>query len=463
MISEQDFLTLLQILGAENISTRTADLEAHAIDESWFDPHPADVIVWPSSTEQVSAVVRYANERAIPVVPWSGGSSLEGNPVPIYGGILMAMYRMKAILELREQDLQVVVQPGIVYDDLNNQLGKKGLFFPPAPGSSDVATIGGMVSNNSSGMRAVKYGVTRNYVLKLKVVLADGSIITIGSNAKKTSSGYDLIGLFVGSEGTLGIVTEITLRLIGLPEKIAAVVASFESLRNATEVVYDSISGGLDPSAIEILDTATIKATNQQQNLSLRETPTLFVEFHGNEAAIEEQIDYLREICEDHDCLDFEQATNTDERIKLWVARKEARESIKNSHPGTTMISGDVCVPMSKFADMVDFVHDLGEKEGLIIYAFGHAGDGNLHTEAIVHREVAGEYVRALQATAAIVNRALEMGGTSTGEHGVGLGKRQFMQREHGASLEVMRTIKKALDPKGILNPGKIFPDEVNN
>ncbi|MHB9031789.1 MAG: FAD-binding oxidoreductase [Anaerolineae bacterium] len=461
MITDNDVNALRSFVGPDNVSTRASDLDAHAIDESWFTPHPADVIVWPSSTEQVSAIVRYAYDHNLPVVPWSGGSSLEGNPVPIYGGILLAMYRMKAILDLREQDLQVVVQPGIIYDDLNAQLGKKGLFFPPAPGSSDVATIGGMVSNNSSGMRAVKYGVTRNYVLKLKMVLADGTVISTGSNAKKTSSGYDLLGLFVGSEGTLGIVTEVTLRLIGLPEKMAAVVASFDSLRDATGVVYDSISGGLDPSAIEILDTATIKATNKQQNLALRETPTLFVEFHGNEGAIEEQLDYLREICEDHACLDFEQATTTDARIRLWVARKEARESIKNSHPGATMISGDVCVPMSKFADMVEFVHELAEAQDLIIYAFGHAGDGNLHTEAIVHRDIEGEYDRGVDATAAIVNHALELGGTSTGEHGVGLGKRQFMLREHGASLEVMRTIKKALDPKGILNPGKIFPDEL--
>lgn len=459
MITDRDVRALEDIVGVENVSTRSADLDAHAIDESWFEPHPADVVVWPFTTEQISAIVRYAFEHELPVVPWSGGSSLEGNPVPVKGGILLAMYRMKSIIELREEDLQVVVQPGIVYDELNAQLGKKGLFFPPAPGSSDVATIGGMVANNSSGMRAVKYGVTRNYVLKLKVVLADGSVITTGSNAKKSASGYDLLGLFVGSEGTLGVVTEITLRLIGLPEKMAAVVASFENLRDATGVVYDSISGGLDPSAIEILDTATMAVTNKQQGLSLRETPTLFVEFHGNEMDISEQLDYLREICEDHGCIDFEQATTTDARTKLWVARKEARESIKNSHPGCTMISGDVCVPMSKFADMVDFVHDLSEQEGLTIYAFGHAGDGNLHTEAIVRREVDGEYDRGINATAKIVTHSLELGGTSTGEHGVGLGKRQFMRAEHGASLDLMRSIKRTLDPKGIMNPGKIFPD----
>lgn len=459
MLSDNDIKALVDILGTENVSTRTADLDAHAIDESWFLPHPADVIIWPSNTEQVSAVLRYAFEHTLPVVPWSGGSSLEGNPVPIRGGILLAMYRMKAILELREKDLQVVVQPGIVYDDLNAQLGRKGLLFPPAPGSADVATIGGMVANNSSGMRAVKYGVTRNYVLKLKVVLPDGSVITMGSNAKKSASGYDLLSLFVGSEGTLGVVTEVTLRLIGLPEKIAAVVASFDELNDATGVVYDSISGGLDPSAIEILDTATMRVTNQQQGLSLRESPTLFVEFHGNELGIGEQLDFLRDICEDHNCVEFQQATNTDARVKLWVARKEARESIKQTHPGCTMISGDVCVPMSKFGDMVDFVHDLGEREGLVIYAFGHAGDGNLHTEAIVRREVEEEFTRGLTATAAIVNHALDLGGTSTGEHGVGLGKRQFMVREHGASLEIMHAIKATIDPKGIMNPGKIFPD----
>ncbi|NLV74517.1 MAG: FAD-binding protein [Chloroflexi bacterium] len=460
-VTEADVAKLIEIAGEENVSTRTADLDAHSIDESWFPPHPADVIVWPSSTEQVAAIVGYANQRKLPVVAWSGGSSLEGNPVPVVGGILLAMYRMKAILDIREQDLQVVVQPGIIYDDLNTALGKKGLFFPPAPGSADVATIGGMVANNSSGMRAVKYGVTRHYVLKLKVVLADGSVITVGSNAKKSASGYDLVSLFVGSEGTLGIVTEVTLRLMGLPEQTAAVVASFEAMEDATGVVYDAISGGLDPSAIEILDETTIAVTNQRQGLALREEPTLFVEFHGNEAAIEEQLEFLRELCEDHGCLAFDQATNTEARNKLWVARKEAHDSIKESHPGKTMISGDVCVPMSCFGEMVHFVHQVSERTGLIIYVFGHAGDGNLHTEAIVDRQVEGEYELGLAATDEIVNHALEVGGTASGEHGVGLGKRQFMLTEHGDSLAVMRIIKQTLDPNGILNPGKIFPDSL--
>ncbi|NLX36748.1 MAG: FAD-binding oxidoreductase, partial [Chloroflexi bacterium] len=220
---------LIAIVGTENVSVRESDLDAHSIDESHIAPHRPDVVVWPSSTAEVAAVVRLANERQIPVVPWSGGSSLEGNPVPVRGGILLAMYRMNRILEIRENDLQVVVQPGVVYDALNAKLRRLGLFFPPAPGSAAVATLGGMVANNSSGMRAVRYGVTRNYILKLKVVLPSGEVIDVGSAAKKSTSGYDLVGLFIGSEGTLGVVTEITLRLLGLPEATASVIAVFDS------------------------------------------------------------------------------------------------------------------------------------------------------------------------------------------------------------------------------------------
>ena len=458
-MTDVDREALEAIVGPEGLSVRGADLEAHSIDESWFDPHAPDVVVWPTLTEQVSAILRYANAHGIPVVPWSGGSSLEGNPVPIRGGILLAMYRMKQVLEVREEDLQVVVQPGIVYDDLNAHLGRLGIYFPPAPGSADVATIGGMVANNSSGMRAVKYGVTRDYVLKLRVVLPNGKAIDVGSNAKKSSSGYDLLSLFVGSEGTLGVVTEITLRVISLPEKVAAVLASFEALEDATNTVYECVRYGLDPSAVELLDANTIRATNQQQDLALAEIPTLFVEFHGSDAAIEEQLDYLKELCEDNHCSSFEMATTAEARQKLWMARQEARESIKQSHPGRMLVSGDVCVPISRFGEMVKYVHEAAQRHDLLIYAFGHAGDGNLHTEAIVRREEAAEFARGLQATDEIVERALELGGTASGEHGVGLGKRQFMIKEHGGSLDVMRTIKAAIDPRGIMNPGKIFPE----
>ncbi|OGO06856.1 MAG: hypothetical protein A2Y73_00775 [Chloroflexi bacterium RBG_13_56_8] len=458
MITENDIAALEAILGKDNVSTRGPDLEAHSIDESWLDPHQPDVVVWPSTTQEISAVLRYANERGIPVVPWSGGSSLEGNPIPIHGGILLAMYRMDKILQTREEDLQVIIQPGVVYDHLNAELRRLGMFFPPAPGSSDVATIGGMVSNNSSGMRAVKYGVTRDYVQKLVVVLPSGEVITIGSNAKKSTSGYDLVSLFVGSEGTLGVVTEITLRLIGLPEQVGVVVVVFEELREAADAIYESVRYGLDPSAIELLDAATIQATNQQLKLSLREAPTLFVEFHGSETTVEEQTDYLREICQEHNCSDFQVATTAEARERLWAARAEAHDSIKFSHPGRIMISGDVCVPVSKFGDMVEFVHETAQRLDLLIYTFGHAGDGNIHSEIIVTKENSEEFARGNRATEMIIQRALELDGTVAGEHGVGLGKRQFMAQEHGASLKVMKDIKDLLDPQGIMNPGKIFP-----
>jgi D-lactate dehydrogenase (cytochrome) len=460
VLTDTDVQHLIAIVGAENVSSRGPDLEAHSVDESCIDPHLPEVVVWPSTTEQVAAILRYANERRIPVSPWSGGSSLEGNPVAVQGGILLAMYRMNKVLEIREDDLQVVVQPGVIYNELNKDLRRLGMFFPPAPGSSDVATIGGMVANNSSGMRAVKYGVTRHYVLKLELVLPDGRIVSLGSNAKKTTSGYDLVDLIVGSEGTLGVVTEITMRLMGLPEQVGAAVAVFDELHQATDAVYECVRFGLDAAAIELLDAATVQVTNEQQGLSLRVTPTLFVEFHGSQATVEEQIEFLREVCEDHGCTDFQLATDPEEREHLWSARADAHESMKLSHPGCTLISGDVCVPISQFGKMVEYAHATSERSGLQIYAFGHAGDGNLHTEIIVHREDAEEFARGMRAGEEIITYALQLGGTIAGEHGVGYLKRQFMQQEHGATIELMRSIKTLFDPNGIMNPGKILPPE---
>jgi len=445
VFTDTDLQELVAIVGAENVSTRGPDLEAHSVDESCIDPHLPEVVVWPTTTEEVAAVLSYANGRRIPVSPWSGGSSLEGNPVPVQGGILLAMYRMNRVLEVREEDLQVVVQPGIIYDELNKELRHLGMFFPPAPGSADVATIGGMVANNSSGMRAVKYGVR---------------IVTLGGNAKKTTSGYDLVGLMVGSEGTLGVVTEITLRLLGLPEQVGVAVVVFDALEQAAEAVYECVRFGLDASAIELLDPATVQVTNEQQGLSLRVAPTLFVEFHGSQTLVEEQIEFLREICEDHACTDFLVATSPEERERLWSARADAHDSMKLSHPGCAMLSGDVCVPISQFGKMLEYAHAASERHGVLIYAFGHAGDGNLHTETIVHREDPEELARGMRATEEIVSYALELGGTIAGEHGVGYLKRQFMRREHGTAIELMRGIKALFDPNGIMNPGKILPPE---
>lgn len=457
-MNDGDIQKLISIVGKERVSWREADLMAHSADESWADPALADVVVWPLSTEEIAHILRYANEEGIPVVPWSGGSSLEGNPIPVRGGILLALYRMNKIVEIREADLQVVVQPGVICDDLNAALRHLGLFFPPSPGSSDVATIGGMVANNASGMRAFKYGVTRHYVLKLKVVLPDGTVATVGSNAKKSTSGYNLVGLFTGSEGTLGVISEITLRVVGLPEKIAAAVIPFDTLPEATSAVYECARYGLEASALELLDSPVVRVTNAQQGLSFLEKPTVFVEFHGTEAYVEDQIEYLREIARDNGCLDFQLSTDYETRQKLWRARQVAHDSMKLSHPGCTMIAGDACVPISKFGDVVQFAHNLSEETGITIYVFGHAGDGNLHTEVIGYREDEEQFARAVEASDAIISYALQVGGTVAGEHGVGLMKRHFMPQEHGESLEVMRAIKDLFDPKGIMNPGKVLP-----
>jgi D-lactate dehydrogenase (cytochrome) len=452
-------LSALQaIVGEENVSVRASDLEAHSIDESCVAPCLPDVIVWPGDTEQVAGVLRYANEHEIPVVPWSGGSSLEGNPVPVNGGILLAMYRLKEILNVNEDDLQVTVQPGIIYDALNAHLRRLGLFFPPAPGSADVATLGGMVANNSSGMHAVKYGVTRNYVMRLKCVLPTGEIVEIGSRAKKTTSGYDLVSLMVGSEGTLGVVTEITLRLMGLPEQVSSAIAVFDTLKDATDAVYDAVRYGLDAAAIELLDGGTVRVTNQQMGLTLRETPTVFIEFHGPQAGVEDQVAYMREICGDHNCVEFDVAGTPERRAVLWAARREARDSIKLSHAGEILVSGDVCVPISHFGEMVEYVHEVARQTGMRIYVFGHAGDGNLHTETILRRGNEDDVRNGDQATDAIVRRALALGGTIAGEHGVGLAKKAFLEAEHGPEVvALMKAIKQVFDPKGIMNPGKIF------
>ncbi len=450
---------LASITGQENVSQRESDLRAHSEDESWVEPHMPDAVVWPSDAQEISAVLAYANDRQIPVIPWSGGSSLEGNPVPVHGGIVMALYRLNSILDINEDDLQVTVQPGVVYDDLNAKLRRLGLFFPPAPGSSDVATLGGMVANNSSGMHAVKYGVTRNYVLELEVVLPNGDIRRIGSRTKKSTSGYDLVGLFVGSEGTLGVVSEIVLRLMGLPEHVACVVAVYDSLTDAARTVYEAVRYGLDPAAIELLDASTVRVTNEQQGLALREAPTLFVEFHGNEAGVADQLEYLQQMCNDNNCTDVSLANTPESRDELWAARREAYDSIKRSHPGKKMISGDVCVPISKFSEMVQFSHQVGDDTGLSIYVFGHAGDGNLHTEIIVDQANPQEMALGIKATNRIVRHSLAIGGTIAGEHGVGLAKREFLPTEHGESLALMRSIKQLIDPHMIMNPGKIFPN----
>lgn len=450
--------SLINLLGPERVSTQSADLAAHSQDESFHPPHPPDVVVWPESAEEISAILKYANEAHLPVTPWSGGSSLEGNPIPIRGGILLALYNMNSILDINEADLQVVVQPGVVYDDLNARLARHGLFFPPAPGSSDVATIGGMVANNSSGMHAVRYGTTRDYVLALEVVLPDGRIIRPGRPVIKSASGYDLVRLFVGSEGTLGVVTEITLRLRLVMEEQAA-VSTFPSMEAAAQAIYDINRYGPAPAALELMDPEIIRLVNQWKALSLEEAPTLVMEFHGTPAGLEEEIVMIEETCRDNGCTRFEMAVSPAERTRLWEGRREAHNAVRHLNPSCTVEIGDIVVPISRYVQAVLKAYELAEELGIHIATFGHAGDGNLHVEYIAEKEDADEQKRAKEMNRQLVRWVLSIGGTATGEHGIGIGKREFMAEEHGPALEVMRTLKKTLDPNGIMNPGKVFPD----
>lgn len=451
-----DFLT--NLLGPDRVSTRQADLDAHAQDESFHGPHPPDVVVWPQNAQEISAILKHANEKRIPVTPWSGGSSLEGNPIPVHGGILLALYRMNQIIEVREADLQVVVQPGIIYDELNQKLARYGLFFPPAPGSSDVATIGGMVANNSSGMHAVKYGVTKDYVLQLEIVLPTGEIVRIGRPVIKSSSGYDLCRLIVGSEGTLGVVTEITLRLRIRPEAVAA-VAVFPSMEAAAEAIYAINRYGPTPAALELMDPTIVHIVNQWTGSSLTEAPTLVMEFHGLPAGIEQEIELIEETCRDAGCTSFEKGLTPAERERLWYARKQAHEAVKQLNAGCRTEIGDIVVPISRYTEAVAKAYALAEELNVRIATFGHAGDGNLHIEMLSDKDNPEELERAHTFNRRLVQWVLSIGGTCTGEHGVGIGKREFMHVEHGLSLELMRKIKQVFDPNGIMNPGKIFPD----
>jgi len=451
---------LVALIGdAERVSVKAADREAHSQDESHHGPHLPDVVIWPESAEEISRILGWANAHRVPVTPWSGGSSLEGNPIPVQGGILLAMYRLDRILELREADLQVRVQPGIVYDNLNEQLSRHGLYFPPAPGSSDVATIGGMVANNSSGIGAVKYGVTRDYVLALELVLPTGEIIHTGSRALKSASGYDLTRLFVGSEGTLGVVTEITLRLRVVLEKVAA-VAVFPSPAEAAQAIYEINRYAPTPAGLEWMDEHIVALVNRWKGMDLPELPMLVMEFDGTPEGAQAEAEFVGEICCDCGCVDFQMGQSRAERERLWTGRKEAHNASKYLHTDCNLGMGDIVVPISKYAEAVERIYAAGRAHDIPVYTFGHAGDGNLHCEILMRKDDPSSQERGEAISNEMVNYAISVGGTATGEHGVGIGKRRFMAAEHGASLEVMKRIKRLLDPNGILNPGKIFEED---
>jgi len=352
----------------------------------------------------------------------------------------------------------VDLQPGVLRKELNRQLGTYGLFFPPDPGAD--ATIGGMIANNASGVQTVKYGATADYIMKLTVVLPDGKEIHTGCKAHKSSSGYGLKRLFVGSEGTLGVVTEATLRLTGIPQHTLATTVSFTALKNASEAVSVLIGSGLEPAALELLTPELIRLMNQEKALNLPEVPSLFCEFHGiSKATLMETADLAKELCEDCGSTGFKFGIEEGERKELWRARHEAWETIHRSHPGKETLIVDAAVPISRYSEMVIFAQDLVEEKGAIGYVFGHAGDGNLHVVMVGDPNNNAEWSVLEDINHRIVTQAIEIGGTSTGEHGVGIGKRKFMALEHGDSYDLMKRVKDLMDPKGLMNPGKIFID----
>jgi D-lactate dehydrogenase (cytochrome) len=453
----QDQITALSnFVTADRFSVGQSNRELHLHDISAHQGILPAGIIWPHTSEEVSCILTWAYEQEVPVTPWGAGTSTEGNPVPTRGGLVMDMTQMNKILEIRPQDLQADVQPGVLRKELNRRAGKQGLFFPVDPGAD--ASIGGMIANNASGVQTVKYGATKDYVMKLTVVLPRGNIIQTGCKAHKSSSGYDLSRLFVGSEGTLGVVTEATLRLTGIPTHFLAITITFDQLEQASQAVAVMIGSGLEPAALELLTPELINLMNREKELGLPEVPSLFCEFHGiSKATLHETADLAKELCEDCGATGFKFGVEANERIELWRARHEAWETIHRAHPGNETLIVDAAVPISRYPEMIVFSQKLVDENKASGYVFGHAGDGNLHVVLVGDPDNEKEWSLLEEINNQIVTRAVEVGGTCTGEHGIGIGKRKFMKLEHGESYHLMRQIKELIDPKGLLNPGKIF------
>ena len=454
--TQEQISALSGFVDSQRFSTGRSNRELHLHDISAHRGVLPAGIIWPHTTEEVSRILTWAYEQEVPVTPWGAGTSTEGNPVPTRGGLVVDMTQMDKILEIRPQDLQADVQPGVLRKELNRQAGKQGLFFPPDPGAD--ASIGGMIANNASGVQTVKYGATKDYVMKLTVVLPRGNIIHTGCKAHKSSSGYDLSRLFVGSEGTLGVVTEATLRLTGIPTHFLAITITFDQLEQASQAVAVMIGSGLDPAALELLTPELINLMNREKELGLPEVPSLFCEFHGiSKAALQETSDLARELCTDCGATGFKFGVEANERAQLWRARHEAWETIHRAHPGNETLVVDAAVPISRYPEMIVFSQKLVDENNASGYVFGHAGDGNLHVVLAGDPDNETEWSLLEEINNKIVARAVEVGGTCTGEHGIGIGKRKFMELEHGESYHLMRQIKELIDPKGLLNPDKIF------
>jgi D-lactate dehydrogenase (cytochrome) len=451
-----DLRALADMVEPRRISWGESVLDLHSRDQSHHSASRPDVVIWPKGPEEVSKILMYCNQRRIPVTAWGAGSSLEGNPIPVKGGVVLDFSEMNRILEIRPSDFQADVEPGVVYQDLNEGLRHLGLFFPPDPGAR--ATIGGMIGNNASGTRTVKFGSTKDYVLRLKVVLASGEILELGSRASKSSSGYDLLHLFVGSEGTLGIVVEATLKLVGMPPESSAIVATFPELRSAGDAVFEIMRAGLDPAALEVLSEECVDLIVSETGLEIPQGNLLFVEFLGPSISYLKEVSALAEgILRENGAISMETGIGRAKRDSLFKARHQLGEMIIRRHPGRGFMTTDVAVPMSRFPELLGFARELTREVPIPSYVFSHAGNGNIHAVLMGKRGDNEEWALIDQINEALVKKAIEMGGTSTGEHGVGIGKVKFMELEHKNSLNWMKNLKTLLDPNGILNPGKMF------
>lgn len=450
-------LALAEIVGREQLSTAAAAREAHSQDASSHAAHLPDIVVFPASTEEVSQIARLAHDRHLPLVGWGAGSSIEGNPIPVRGGIVVDFARMNQVLAYHKSDFQVTVQAGVRYKDLNAELAADRLFFAPNPGAN--ASVGGMIANNAAGFRTVKFGATRDKVLALEVVLATGEIVRTGSRSVKQSAGYDLTHLFTGSEGTLGLITAATLQLDPLPQHFSAVTVAFPDVEQAAQAVFEIIAAGLDPAALEMLDSRTVAQVNAKEGFDLPETPNLFLEFFGaSPLSLAEELKLVEQICTTAGALRFNAGVGEEARDRLWAARHNVFYTLTEAHLEQTWLVTDVAVPISAYPQLVARTTEALDAVGLDGYLVGHAGDGNLHTIIFFDAADNAAQQRVERFNDTVVSAALALGGTSTGEHGVGLGKSKYMVHEHGeTAVELMRQIKQLLDPHGILNPGKVL------
>jgi D-lactate dehydrogenase (cytochrome) len=450
---------LLELIGDEaRVSVSPSVLDQHGSDFTHHRPHAPDVVVFPESTDEVAAVLRYANAERIPVVPYGAGSSLEGHTIPVRGGISLDLTRMDRVVDVRPQDLLAIAEAGVTRTALNAKTQPHGLFFPVDPGAD--ATLGGMAATNASGTTSVRYGSTRANVLALEVVLADGTVVHTGSRARKTSAGYDLTSLFIGSEGTLGVITQVTVRLHGIAELAISARITFPDLEAACRTAVAIVGGGLTAARVELLDERTLRAINAYKETSYLEAPTLFVELTGAEAAVLGDLELVQLAAEGEGALTFDSERGTDAQLALWEARHHAAFALLAAFPDKARRTSDMCVPISELPGAIRHAQELMSANGLEFTVLAHAGDGNYHVGFAFDEDDPAQRAAVQTTNDALVEYALSVGGTCSGEHGIGLGKIGYLQREHGDLLPLMQGIKRQLDPNGILNPGKVLPPD---